>query len=151
MWFRIETEKDGTIRRCEMVDQSFRDGNNVYYIEAASKEGAISELGKLVRARKKAGTCLDCGARRQPGSKLCKKHKEFWDAQKRKPSNRQRDPSEEDRASLARLREYKRCLSVVRDAYNDDPAGFLSWISEEILRTEDRISVMREPSDQAAE
>lgn len=44
MWFEIALHKDYSLASCETVSESRRDGKLIYYIEASSKEEAISIL-----------------------------------------------------------------------------------------------------------
>ena len=76
MWFRVETYKDGSIKSCEQVAESFNDSAHVFYIEAPTKEKALSKVGRFLEARRreyarvaerrakrlKRHTCIDCGA-----------------------------------------------------------------------------------------
>lgn len=75
MWFRIELNKDHSVRSCVEVSGSLYEGRSVHYVEAATKELAIALLARdyerqLVKKRAigkrrtrrlmSAGLCLKC-------------------------------------------------------------------------------------------
>lgn len=75
MWFRIELNKDRSVKSCDEVESSVKDGRSVYYIEAPTKELAIKALAarwdrKQERARARylakvdlrwtTGKCVNC-------------------------------------------------------------------------------------------
>jgi hypothetical protein len=51
MWFRIELNKDRSVRSCVEVETSFKNGRSVYYIEADSKEKALQVLVRKYQER----------------------------------------------------------------------------------------------------
>jgi len=86
MWFRIETNKDGSIKSCAEVESSRNDGREIYYIEADSKTDALLIVGQRWRAardkqmgrnremrrlRGDNGLCVRCGGEPVPGCKKC--------------------------------------------------------------------------------
>jgi hypothetical protein len=93
MWFRIELNKDRSVRTCVEVEGSIATrGGSVHYVEADTKEQAIRLLAarydrraELVNANKRkrkaayatAGLCRECGAARAPGKSRCAKHLEL--------------------------------------------------------------------------
>jgi hypothetical protein len=75
MWYRIELNKDRSVRTCVEVSGSINEGRSVHYIEADSKESAILILTsryeirmatgrisslKTHHARKALGLCVSC-------------------------------------------------------------------------------------------
>lgn len=88
MWFRVELHKDGSVASCEVVEGKLRDGKHVVYVEADSKEKAVTDAVawyKRIRDRNLATKirlrtekrCVDCGAPAQDGYRFCAKHLEI--------------------------------------------------------------------------
>jgi hypothetical protein len=87
VWYRIELNKDRSVKSCTEVESSLNDGRGVHYIEANSKTEAIQVLAKRykeIRAKKDeycadwrqskydAGLCgRNCGRQRKATSSLC--------------------------------------------------------------------------------
>lgn len=86
MWFRIELNKDRSVKSCVEVESSLKDGRSVHYIEADSKAEALRILAarydsylarekarhlSLRLSRSRQGMCIDCGREPQirPGDK----------------------------------------------------------------------------------
>lgn len=79
MWYRIELNKDRSVRSCVEVSGSLNEGRSIHYIEADSKESAIAILAKKYEVRRKdmytakakwlaktreSGSCVVCAAPR---------------------------------------------------------------------------------------
>ncbi len=79
MWYRIELNKDRSVRTCVEVECSLNEGRSVHYVEADSKAAAIAILAaryeELLRRHRRAGkkyadrklsegACLGCGGER---------------------------------------------------------------------------------------
>lgn len=86
MWFRITTNRDGSIAECAQVEGSLcYNGKRVHYIEAESKEQAISilaarydrllEQGKASTLKHRdalsVDKCLGCPAEARAGGRYC--------------------------------------------------------------------------------
>lgn len=85
MWFKITFAKDGAIRSCEEVAQSFEGSDTVVYIEADSRTQAIERLRKrwkkeyrtrVYNERKSLGICTHCNELAMPGYVTCEYHRE---------------------------------------------------------------------------
>lgn len=91
MWFRIETNKDGSVKSCVEVELSLSDGRRVAYVEADSKEEALQVFARRWvirmeksrsrgRARRRryiaAGLCCYCGKEPARGGSGCSECRE---------------------------------------------------------------------------
>lgn len=85
MWFRITLAKDGAVRSCEEVSQSFENTDTVIYIEADTKGRAIERARKQWKSRyrkrlyyekKELGICTQCNEPAETGFVLCATHRE---------------------------------------------------------------------------
>lgn len=102
MWYRIELNKDRSVRSCVEVSGSIKEGRSIHYIEADSKESAIAILARAyekrlarsrehVRVRTAASAakslCVQCGCKiksqTRVGGARCKKCKKYQVAQHR--------------------------------------------------------------------
>lgn len=79
-WFRVETDADGAIVSCVLVEAAGKAGPGVFYVEAfdlphARKLGESSFAARRLRKRRaewsKAGRCTKCGGERGPTGKRC--------------------------------------------------------------------------------
>lgn len=81
MWYRIELNKDRSVRTCVEVSGSLNEGRSIHYIEADSKESAIAILAasyekarsrnrrtsaKYAEAKKAKGECTVCRKNKEP-------------------------------------------------------------------------------------
>lgn len=126
MWYRIELNKDRSVRTCVEVECSLNEGRSVHFVEADSKASAIAILAArwdrrtagnrqaLARRRerlKKEGLCRDCGSPRNPGKSRCdacsqKANNTQWLGRNGQPSTRPRHTTPEAKAeALVRARE----------------------------------------------
>lgn len=101
MWFRVEAYKDGSIKSCEQVSESFADGRNVLYIEADSKAAALQAAKERINrylarrsdayGKQKAkrasriarGLCCEC-ERPRVNKQHCEKHRSMEQARARR-------------------------------------------------------------------
>jgi len=89
MFWRVELDKEGSIKSCELAEAVAKSGGKVAYIEADSKTNACllaklwyqshlkrdRDRQKKVRAAKSAsGECRECKAEAEPGKRHCKAH-----------------------------------------------------------------------------
>lgn len=126
MWFRIETHRDGSIASCVQVEGSIKDGRGVHYVEADSKQQAISilvarydrrrEKGKLLKRelrakRKAAAICCQC-QKPTDGLKLlcfsCNEANNKRSRERGEPATRTDRPAAEKVAAEQRIREANR-------------------------------------------
>lgn len=85
MWYRIELNKDGSIRSCAEVEACATEGRNVRYVEADSRKDALvlvaawwrraETMRRNNQARitdcKKRGICVHCRSRPAEGDWRC--------------------------------------------------------------------------------
>lgn len=84
MWFKITLAKDGAIRSCEEIAQSFEGGAHVLCIEADNKAQAIERARKKWKVRyerriyhehRELGLCGFCHEKALPGRAVCERHR----------------------------------------------------------------------------
>lgn len=90
MWYRIELNKDRSVKTCVEVESSYKDGRSVHFIEADSREAAIAKLAtqwsminskskmrmrERTAARLANGLCARCREKSLPGKRLCEFHR----------------------------------------------------------------------------
>lgn len=160
MWFRVEVHKDGSVKSCDQVDGSLKNGLHVVYVEADSSEEAAVKAksyvenirarwlraGEKRKARIAAGLCRLCGVPAPEGS-LCSKHQRKQRAadQRRRdgtavprPKLTDMDRVARDRAHNAvhkKTRAERQRLYALQDAlraYTENPDGFIEWLNREI-------------------
>lgn len=134
MWFRIELNKDRSVRSCVEVETSTTDGRGVYYIEANTKAEAIQALSSRwerraeyrraylqdrARDRLERGLCAGCDNPRKPTSSLCaacteKKAARLRDLRNGAASTRAKRAESTEEKAAAMLRETERRTAAQR-------------------------------------
>jgi hypothetical protein len=89
VWWRVELDKDGSIKTCDAVEASQKGSTYLRFVEAETKAHACTTVKKWYEtkkrnaavqsarayaSRKAAGTCLMCTQPKAPGRAMCELH-----------------------------------------------------------------------------
>jgi hypothetical protein len=83
VWYRVTFAKDGAVRSCERVEAALKGGESVFYVDAGTKELAVTLAKKAsLRLRRKQvqirkaqmGQCSECNEMAVLGKRMCAKH-----------------------------------------------------------------------------
>lgn len=165
MWYRVEFNRDSSVKSVDCVSARDTGSTLVCYVEAETDSGAITAASDwrrhyLQRARKNrarfvekrlaTGICLECARDAEPGQQLCFAHAkrnvhtwQKWNAGEGTgvQNGALTGPGEEGMV-LRQMRSELPLLERIVERYNINRSGFGVWLKEELRRRRVALGVL---------